>query len=104
MYKRKLRPREAESPAQGNTAYTRGAGFGHKQSGCRAHVLNYCTACFSLPFFFFKFFFSAVDHFKAFIEFVTILFLFYVLVSDWEAYGILQPLSPTRDQTCVPRT
>ena len=29
--------------------------------------------------------------FKVFIEFVTILFLFYELVFGWEAYGILAP-------------
>ena len=39
--------------------------------------------------------------FKVFTEFVTILLLFYVLVS-W-LQGTWDPSSPTRDQTCIGR-
>ena len=41
--------------------------------------------------FFLFFFLMWTIFFKVFIEFVTILFLFYELVFGWEAYGILAP-------------
>ena len=53
--------------------------------------------------FFFSFFFFDVDHFfKVFIEFVTILLLFYVLVF-WPR-GIWDLSSSTRDRTLTPCT
>ena len=43
--------------------------------------------------------FSHVDHVKAFIEFVTILFLFYILFFRPQCTWNL--ISPTRDQSCT---
>ena len=53
-------------------------------------------------FFFFKIFVVVVDvdHFKVFIEFVTILLLFYVLVF-W-LRGMWDPSCPTRELTHTP--
>ena len=56
--------------------------------------LRFCC-CFLL-----KIFFLIWTTFKVFIEFVTILLLFYVLVF-WPR-GMWDPTSPTRDQTCTP--
>ena len=50
--------------------------------------------------FFFKIFFLMWTIFKVFIEFVTILLLFYVLVF-WQR-GMWDLSSPTRDQTSTP--
>ena len=52
-----------------------------------------------IRFFFFKFFFD-VDNFKVFIEFITILFLFYVLVF-WPR-DMCDHNSLIRDRSCTP--
>ena len=52
-----------------------------------------------MTFMYLKIFFD-VDHFKVFIEFVTILLLFYVL-GFW-AHGMWDLSSPTRDRTRTP--
>ena len=72
-------------------------------------ILNYCFNFlsnyigqfkFSVYSFFFLVFFWGGPFFKVFIEFVTILLLFHVLVF-WP-WGMWDPSSPTRDWTCTP--
>ena len=55
---------------------------------------------FNFVFFFFRFFLCVCGPFKVFIEFVTVLLLFYVLVF-W-LRGMWNLSSPTRDRTCTP--
>ena len=53
---------------------------GASESEVSAGPLQAGIVCAYLPFTFFKFFFFDVDHFEIFIEFVTILPLFYLFI------------------------
>ena len=73
--------------------------FGKKELSLEPNL----SFVFEPPFFIFiflRFFFLMWTNFKVFIEFVTILLLFYVLVF-WPR-GMWDLSSQTRDQTCTP--